>query len=580
MAKTARICHYTRADLAQLAAAEHPVMVQLVTGQPGRWTSTGAALTGTMTTPATMLNPSHVAAPAVEGLLAAEVTVAAELAQASVRPLNPTIADPYRPRHGEPAVRLVGQLVGLGQRVTARLEFSDTSKRGPERRRLAVSLAAYYEVEFERVVTWHHRDIDTGYAYDEQGRMHGTSRREEYAKHSYGQGRTDARVWGEAEAVAKFCAVLPIVLEEIDRLSLTWGKRVSAWLTSPAGEHYTTPRERRGTVTHARREFAATLAHCLGRHGSPTGVRDEVDPGRSLPYQARSAAIEEFKAIGQSQWLEQWQRPQTEAVYERCAALAGHLAAHIQEERTKAAAAADLQRIEQQAAAEAAAAAEIAAQDAAHRTIVLTEEEMAQLDTAAAQVEPAETEEPTTGHRELPLTEPAHRVEPAVETADDLRAQAAILQKLGAPSVAAMLLAQAEELEAAELAEHQADQDQPAAEVDPIEALVEELLSTGSTGPVQRTRRPLKTSPARPRRPWRRISDGADLFPSTEGARPDNAPQLLDHVPVHPLSPIELAGQQAAGAGHLTVADWHQADADTGAPSSRPGRLQRLALAA
>ncbi|MFI9366063.1 hypothetical protein ACIG5E_34185 [Kitasatospora sp. NPDC053057] len=564
MAKTARICHYTPAEVAELAAAEHPVMVQLVTGQPGRWTSTGAALTGTMTTPAAMLNPAHVAAPAVEGLLAAEVTVAAELAQASVRPIMPAIADPYRPRRGEAAVRLVGHIVGVGRRVTARLEFSDTSKRGPERRRLAVSLAAYYDVEFERVVTWHHRDIDTGYAYDEQGRMHGTSRREEYAKHSHGHGRTDARVWGEAEAVAKFCAVLPIVLEEIDRLSLAWGKRVSAWLTSPAGEHYTTPRERRGTVAKARREFAETLAHCLGRHGSPAGVREEVDPGRSLPYQARSAAIEKFEEIGGSEWLEQWQRPQTEAVYERCAALAGHLAAHIQEERTKAAAAAERDRIEQRVAAEAAAAAEIAAQDAAHRTIVLTEEEMAQLDTAAAHVEPAETEEPATDHRELPLTEPAHQVEPVAETAADLRAKAAILQQLDAPSAAALLLARAEELEAAELAEHQADQDQPADEADPIEARVDQPLSTDGTG--ARTRRPLRKSTARPRRPWRRPSDGADLFPGAEAARLDNAPQSLDHVPVHP--------------GRGTVADRHTASTGTGTPSGRPGRLLRLTLAA
>ena len=328
--------HLTDADMARLATAEYPVMLQLVTGRPGRTIAGGAAVTSTA--PARTLDLADIR-PA-EDVLTVEVQAAAELAQAAVRPQHPWASNPYQPKRGEAGVRLVGALVGSGQRITTRLEFSDTSKRGPERRKIAALLAPYYGVEFERVCTWRQHDIETGYKQTEHGAWRTTSERREIPEFSYGHDRTDARIWGTPGTVARYVAVLPIILDELDRLSLQWGKEVRKWLTTDAGERFAIPSERRSIEARARREFCETFAYSLGAAGTPSGVSSTVDPNRPLPYQSRAAALAALSEHGWFQWLDQWQRPQTEAAYESCAILADRIADRISEARAEVARAA------------------------------------------------------------------------------------------------------------------------------------------------------------------------------------------------------------------------------------------------
>jgi len=423
----------TESDIRHLAAAERPVILQLLTGQNTRITATGAA-----TTQAGPVLALDSAATADGTAIEVELEVAAEFAEAAVRPLNASVANPYRPRRGEPAARLVGQLVGHRERVTTRLEFSDTAKRGPERRRLAVLLASYYGVEFERVVTWRQVYIDTGHEITESGHFRATSERRDVSTHSYGHGRTDARIWGPAAGVAKFAAVLPIVLEEIDRLSLAWGKQVSAWLTG-AGEYWCTPGERRTAVRHARARYAESLAYALGSSVVPSGG-GEMDPTTPLPHQYASAVLATLREHGWT-WLDQWQRPETEATYEGCASLAERIASQLAEQHSQAYSA---QR-KAEAAARHAAADALAAQraaDLARPHHVLTPEDLAEMDRAPRpqRVEEEFTEQPITARAPRPAV---------VETAEDLRTQAAILVELGAPAAAQFLLDQADELEQA-----------------------------------------------------------------------------------------------------------------------------------
>ncbi|MEU7095899.1 hypothetical protein [Kitasatospora aureofaciens] len=448
------------ADVAALAAAEYPVMLQLVTGRSARTLPHGAAITGRMPARAVELADIREA----EDVLTVEVEAAAELAQAAVRPLHPWATDPYKPQRGEAGVRLVGALVGSGRRITAKLEFNDASQRGPERRKLAALLAPYYGVEFERVCTWRQYDIETGYEKTERGAWRATSERREVPEFSYGRGRTDARIWGTPADVARYVAVLPIVLDELDRLSLQWGKQVRRWLTTTdAGECFAIPSERRSIEARARREFRETIAYALGAATSPTGVPATVDPTQPLPFQSRAAALAALAEHGR-QWLDQWQRPKTEAALETCAILADRIAARITEARAEAARAAA--EAERAAAAPAAVepvvveapVAELAdvepavdaADDdqAAAELIAAVELAAAELAATAADASDEDEDEAELGYREAPHSEPAPRVE-RHETPAELRAQAAILQELNAPAAARILLDQAEEMERA-----------------------------------------------------------------------------------------------------------------------------------
>ena len=483
----------SEADIRHLAAAEAPVILQLLNGEQGRITAGGAA--STQAAPVLALN----SVPADAGTaIEVELDVAAELAEAAVRPLNSWATNAYRPRRGESAVRLAGSLVGLRERVTARLEFSDTAKRGPERRRLAAMLAGYYGIEFEHVYTWRQVYIEVGCEITETGHWRAISERKEVQEHSYGHGRTDARIWGTPAAVARFVAVLPIVLEEIDRLSLAWGKEVATWLTG-AGEYWTTPGERRTTVRHARARFAESFAYALGASTTPPGA-GEMDPGMPLPHQCESAALAALREHGWT-WLEQWQRPETEAVYEGCASLAERIASRLAEQRSRAAQAAAVEQFEAQAAAEPAAAVE---RDADRTVRVeLTAEDLAALDTLLHS-EPAED----LGYRDAPITAPAPRAEAAADSAEDLRAQAAILVELGAPAAAQLLLDQAAELESADAAEllptvaaepAAASAGTPAA--DPAERSAAPVAAPLPPQPIHRTAAVPRLVPAGPWRP-------------------------------------------------------------------------------
>ncbi|MFG3229398.1 hypothetical protein ACGF07_32075 [Kitasatospora sp. NPDC048194] len=575
---TARSFHRpTEADIAHLAKAEHPVILQLMTGHRGRVTPTGAV--GTVYGPVLDL---AVPAGLHEAGLTVELDVAAELAEAAVKPLHPWLVNAYQPKRGESAVRLVGSLVAWNGRVTAKLEFSDTAKRGPERRKLSALLAKYYGVSFDQVFTWHESYIDAGFEIDDFGRMRGISKREEVRHFAYGHGRTDARIWGAPAAVAKFVAVLPIVLEQFDILSLAWGKRVQKWLTTTEqGETYCMPRERRGTVTRARRDFAEALAFALGQYGSPNSKTTKVDPTKSLPYQSDAAAVETLDELGWWEWLEQWQRPETEAAYASCAELAERIAARIADERAKAGAAESLRRIEaelaEQRAAEEAYAADIEAALARVNTKP-TAEQLA----ALAEAELAEAEEEL-GYREVPPCPVPPRVEEP-ETAEELRAQAAILVELGAPAAAQILLDRADALEPAEEAAEaeellpsvEADQE-PAEQMD-VDAVIEAILAAGT--PVQRPLVAVEPAPASGRRPRRRRRTGADLFPGVEWVEFTVPVELLDHVPTHlfrPRSSAELAATEAAGLARLgtraqAVDSQPAGAAETGAstPAERP----------
>ncbi|MFD9593109.1 DUF6884 domain-containing protein [Kitasatospora sp. NPDC059973] len=387
-----------------------------------------------------------------------DVKVSEDTAEAAAYNLPAQWANPYTPRRGEAAVRLVNGFTAYRNNAGARLEFADTSRRGPERRELAATLGLYFGVHFEKIVNFRTVYVDTGHEITPSGHWRGTSERREIRESRLGRGRTDARASAAPADLARFCAVLPIVLDELDRLSGIWGRRCAAWLTGE-GEHWCTPAERRTAVRHFRREFSAALAHALAMPAQ-AGTEEDLDPGKPYPHQARAAARAALRELGDD-WLDRVTRPGTEAAYRLAATTAEQLAAGVADRHAAEHARAARQRLETELAERRAAEQQRAAELDADR-VELTAEQLAELDRVLHPQDYPADDEP--GYVEAPITATGAPVqlEPEPDAAE-LRERAELLRGIGAHVAAEALLDRAAELDAEQ------HQEEPAA--------VEDLLA-------------------------------------------------------------------------------------------------------
>ncbi|MFD8597701.1 DUF6884 domain-containing protein [Kitasatospora sp. NPDC059646] len=384
-----------------------------------------------------------------------DVELDADTATAYVPSLPDAWADPYTPKRGASPVRLVRGFTAHRGTAGARLEFSDTSRRGPERRELAAALGRHFGVHFETVVTYRTVYVDTGSEITDNGCFRGTSERQEIREVRLGRTRTDATVSAAPGDLARFVAVLPVLLDELDRLSAPWGKRCADWLTGE-GEHWCTPSERRAAVTRFRREFRRDLVNVLTLPYTPRTAEEELDPGRPFPHQSRAAARESVREIGRK-WLNQVTRPGTEAAYLLAVTTAEQLAAASADRRSAEAARATLQRIEAELAEQRAARAEQAAEPDTGR-VVLTEIQLAQLDRLLDH--PAD-DEPDRSEAQPAAAAAPVRIE-AAPGAAELRERAELLRQIGAHGAAEVLLARAAELDAEQQGQDPAAVDLPA----------------------------------------------------------------------------------------------------------------------
>ncbi|WP_043463457.1 hypothetical protein [Kitasatospora sp. MBT66] len=203
-------------------------------------------------------------------------------------------------RQRPPQVRQIGLIRSNAAGSFARFEFSDTSKRGPDRRELAISLAHYFKLTPVRhpvSKTW---TEDTGHEVV-NGALRATSRTRERIEMRAGRGRTDLELEGEAEALAAFAEVLPDALAALDRLSAAGGALYRRQLkTLDQAEYLMTPQEQPGAVQRWRREFSQALAGATGRRAVPVEL---VHPGTFLHGQAETAAATALAELG-PRWLE------------------------------------------------------------------------------------------------------------------------------------------------------------------------------------------------------------------------------------------------------------------------------------
>ncbi|MFD4535603.1 hypothetical protein ACFWNL_18185 [Kitasatospora sp. NPDC058397] len=428
------------------------------------------------------------------------VEVSEEYAQAATGSLPARWANPYTPRRGEPAVRLASGFSSATRgNAGVQLEFADTSRRGPERRRLAATLGAHWGIYIEPVVTYRTIYVDTGSEITPEGRWRGTSERREITERRLGHGRTDARISAAPGDLARYCAILPILLDHLDRLSANWGRRCAAWLTGP-GEHWCTPAERRTAVRHFRAEFAEALAYALAT-GAPENA-EEIDPDRPFPHQSRTAALLARRELGDG-WLDQVTRPETEAAYRLAATTVEQLAADVADRRAADHARADRERFEAELAERQTTAAQRAAEAAADR-VKLTETQLAELDRLLHPRDYPADDEP--GYNEVPLAAGTPVQLEAEPDAAELRRRAELLRGIGAHVAAEMLLDRAAQLDA---------EQQPA-------AAVEDLLAGAPAGRPHRMprRRPTR---AGARQPARSRLRPAPALPSGNGLRPPAA---------------------------------------------------------
>ncbi|MFF2548352.1 hypothetical protein ACFVUY_38145 [Kitasatospora sp. NPDC058063] len=420
--------------------------------------------------------------------------------QAATGSLPAQWTNPYTPRRGEPAVRLASGLSSATRgNVGVRLEFSDTSRRGPERRALAATLGAHWGIYVEPVVTYRTIYVDTGSEITPDGRFRGTSERREITERRLGHGRTDARISATPADLARYCAILPILLDDLDRLSAAWGRRCAAWLTGP-GEHWCTPAERRIAVRHFRGEFAEALAYALTTQ-APADV-EEIDPNRPFPHQARTAALLARRELGDN-WLDRVTRPETEAAYRLATTTVEQLAAAVADRRAAEHARAAREQFEAEQAERQAAEAQHAAEHAAAARFEPTEAQLAELDRLLHPHDHPADDEPA--YREAPLAAAPVQLETEPDAAE-LRHRAELLRGIGAHGAAEALLDRAAQLDA--------EQQQAA-------AAVEDLLTPAPGRPHRiPRRRPTRTGGRQPTRlrPASALPAGNKLRPPAAAA--------------------------------------------------------------
>ncbi|MGW4890734.1 hypothetical protein ACWEQL_00465 [Kitasatospora sp. NPDC004240] len=213
---------------------------------------------------------------------------------------NPTPTAPFRdvrPRQ----VRQVGLIrtgpLGDG---TVDFEFLDTSRRGPERRELAIQLGVYFELTPVRRPQWTEHTVDTGHELVD-GRLRATSETTEQVEMRAGYGRTDLELRGDIQQLARFAALLPDALDLVDALSARWARVYSSQLASrDEAEYLMGPKERPAAVRHWRRGFAHSFARATGQRALPVAP---ALPGDFLHGREDAAAATALAALG-SLWLE------------------------------------------------------------------------------------------------------------------------------------------------------------------------------------------------------------------------------------------------------------------------------------
>ncbi|MFE4512579.1 hypothetical protein ACFRMQ_00055 [Kitasatospora sp. NPDC056783] len=205
-----------------------------------------------------------------------------------------------QPAGHRPQVEQLGLIRTGAAGSFAHFEFSGTSNRAPERRELAIQLAAYHGLTPVRHAIWTRQTEETGHELVD-GKLRATSRTTEKLELRSGRGRTDLELTGELGALAAFAEVLPDALDVVDRLSATGSRLYARQLKTLAEADYLmTSREQPAAVTRWRKEFRRVLSTATGRRATPVEL---VLRGEFLHRREEQAAATALAALG-PRWLE------------------------------------------------------------------------------------------------------------------------------------------------------------------------------------------------------------------------------------------------------------------------------------